>query len=123
MWESAPGEEYHAFTAERGGIWRNRGWPPQRLTGVGFTAQGFDVSLPYRWAITADHPLAGFIAAGIDTSGPLGSAAQSSGAQPDLRSTAPTNGWAPARRRPRRQGQRFFRCLPGCDRGLHDCRL
>jgi N,N-dimethylformamidase len=74
VWESAPGEEYHAFTAERGGIWRNRGWPPQRLTGVGFTAQGFDVSLPYRWAITPDHPLAGFIAAGIDTSGPLGTA-------------------------------------------------
>ena len=74
VWESAPGEEHHAFTAERGGIWRNRGWPPQRLTGVGFTAQGFDVSLPYRWAISADHPVAGFIAAGIDTTHPLGSA-------------------------------------------------
>jgi N,N-dimethylformamidase len=74
VWESAPGEEHHAFTAERGGIWRNRGWPPQRLTGVGFTAQGFDVSLPYRWAITADHPTGGFIAAGIDTTRPLGTA-------------------------------------------------
>ncbi|HXW81459.1 MAG TPA: N,N-dimethylformamidase beta subunit family domain-containing protein [Acidimicrobiales bacterium] len=74
VWESAPGEEHHAFTAERGGIWRNRGWPPQRLTGVGFTAQGFDVSLPYQWAISADHPTAGFVAAGIDTTRPLGTA-------------------------------------------------
>lgn len=72
VWESAAGEEHHAFTGERGGTWRNRGWPPQRLAGVGFTAQGFDVSLPYRWVITAEHPHAGFIAAGIDTSCPLG---------------------------------------------------
>jgi N,N-dimethylformamidase len=73
-WESAPGEEYHAFTGERGGLWRLRGWPPQRLTGVGMTAQGFDTSLPYKWSIGTDHPLAGFIAAGIDTSRPLGDA-------------------------------------------------
>jgi N,N-dimethylformamidase len=72
VWESAPGEEHHAFRDERGGAWRNRGWAPQRVAGVGFTAQGFDVSLPYRWAITAEHPEAGFIVAGIDTTGPLG---------------------------------------------------
>ncbi len=72
VWESAAGEEHHAFTGERGGTWRNRGWPPQRLVGVGFTAQGFDVSLPYQWAITAEHPGAGFIAAGIDTACALG---------------------------------------------------
>ena len=73
-WESAPGEEHHAFTGERGGLWRLRGWPPQRLAGVGMTAQGFDRSLPYRWSITADNDIAGFIAAGIDTSRPLGDA-------------------------------------------------
>ena len=73
-WGSAPGEEYHAFSGERGGLWRSRGWPPQRLVGVGMTAQGFDRSLPYRWSITADNPIAGFIAAGIDTSRPLGDA-------------------------------------------------
>jgi N,N-dimethylformamidase len=72
VWESAPGEEHHAFRGERGGTWRNRGWPPQRVAGVGFTAQGFDVSLPYRWAITAEHPQAGFIMAGIDATRPLG---------------------------------------------------
>ena len=38
------------------------------------TAQGFDRSLPYKWSIAADTPIAGFIAAGIDTSRPLGDA-------------------------------------------------
>lgn len=36
-----PGEGFHAFTGERGGIWRQRGRAPQRLVGVGFTAQGW----------------------------------------------------------------------------------
>jgi len=74
VWESSPGEEYHATTGERGGIWRNRGRAPQRLLGVGFTAQGFDQSLAYRWMIDVTHPVAGFLAAGIDTSQPLGTA-------------------------------------------------
>src|SRR5690606_32711922 len=39
-WESRPGEEDHASTGERGGLWRHRGRPPQLLVGVGFTAQG-----------------------------------------------------------------------------------
>ena len=34
-------------TGELGGLWRNAGRPPQRLFGVGFTAQGFDRSSPY----------------------------------------------------------------------------
>jgi N,N-dimethylformamidase len=72
VWQSAPGEEYHFMTGERGGVWRNRGWPPQRLTGVGFTAQGFDRALPYNWLIDETHPVAGFLARGIDTSAPLG---------------------------------------------------
>ena len=72
VWESPPGEEYHATTGERGGIWRNRGRAPQRLLGVGFTAQGFDRSLAYQWMIDADHPVAGFLAAGIDTGRPIG---------------------------------------------------
>ena len=29
VWESAPGEEHHAFRDERGGAWRNRGWAPR----------------------------------------------------------------------------------------------
>ena len=72
VWESPPGEEHHSTTGERGGIWRNRGRAPQRLLGVGFTAQGFDRSLAYQWMIDANHPVAGFLADGIDTDRPMG---------------------------------------------------
>ncbi len=41
-WQCRPGEQHHATSGERGGLWRLRGRPPQKLTGVGFTTQGFD---------------------------------------------------------------------------------
>jgi N,N-dimethylformamidase len=41
-WESLPGETHHQTTGEVGGSWRYRGRPPNRLVGVGFTAQGWD---------------------------------------------------------------------------------
>ena len=47
-WQAAPGEYYMATTGEKGGIWRNRGRSPQKLTGVGFTSEGMDESKPYR---------------------------------------------------------------------------
>jgi N,N-dimethylformamidase len=72
VWESPPGEEYHATTGERGGLWRNRGRAPQCLVGVGFTAQGFDHSLAYQWMVDANDPVAGFLAEGIDTGQPIG---------------------------------------------------
>jgi N,N-dimethylformamidase len=72
VWESAPGEWHQAMTAERGGLWRHRGRSPQSLTGVGFTAQGFDVSLPYRIVASPDDERAGFILDGIDPAAPLG---------------------------------------------------
>jgi N,N-dimethylformamidase len=72
VWESPPGECYHAMTGERGGLWRLRGRAPQALTGVGFTAQGFDVSLPYRVEAGAAGGRAGFILAGLDADAPLG---------------------------------------------------
>ena len=40
-WNSAPGECYHSTTGELGGLWRHRGKTPNRLTGIGFTAQGW----------------------------------------------------------------------------------
>jgi N,N-dimethylformamidase len=72
VWESAPGECYHAMTAERGGLWRYRGRPPQSLTGVGFTGQGFDKSLDYRIRCVPDDERAGFILNGVDPDLPLG---------------------------------------------------
>jgi N,N-dimethylformamidase len=38
-WTSEPGECYHASTGEPGGLWRYRGRAPNRLCGVGFSAQ------------------------------------------------------------------------------------
>ena len=74
VWESPPGEWHQAMTGEHGGLWRHRGRPPQALAGVGFTAQGFDRSLPYRVEAAAAAGRAGFILEGIDLAAPLGGA-------------------------------------------------
>lgn len=47
-WESAPGEVTLVSDHAPGGLWRHRGRPPQQLCGVGFAAQGWDRSSPYR---------------------------------------------------------------------------
>ena len=51
--------------ASSGGLWRFRGRPPQRLAGVGFTAQGFDASLPYRLTPAARDPRVASIFEGV----------------------------------------------------------
>jgi len=71
VWESPPGEWHQAMTGEHGGLWRHRGRPPQALAGVGFTAQGFDRSLPYQINAAMDER-ARFIIEGIDPGAPLG---------------------------------------------------
>ena len=38
---SEPGESFQQLTGELGGLWKDRGRPPQKLTGVGFIAQGW----------------------------------------------------------------------------------
>jgi N,N-dimethylformamidase len=72
VWESAPGEWHQAMTTERGGLWRHRGRSPQSLAGVGFTAQGFDASLPYRIVAGPGEERVSFILEGIDPGAPLG---------------------------------------------------
>lgn len=47
-WEAEPGEYYHSFNGEYGGLWRRLGRAPNKLLGVGFTGQGFDISSYYR---------------------------------------------------------------------------
>jgi N,N-dimethylformamidase len=64
-WEAAPGEYYHSTTGEPGGLWRFRGKAPQKLVGVGFTAQGFDRSAPYRRQPGSFDPRAAFIFEGV----------------------------------------------------------
>ena len=45
-WAAKPGEHYLQTTGEKSGLWRNRGRAPQKLTGVGFIAEGFETSAP-----------------------------------------------------------------------------
>jgi N,N-dimethylformamidase len=58
---------HHASTGELGGLWRFRGRPPQRAAGIGFTAQGFDESLPYRLDEGTRDPRAAWIFEGVDS--------------------------------------------------------
>ncbi|MGI9147044.1 MAG: N,N-dimethylformamidase beta subunit family domain-containing protein [Chloroflexota bacterium] len=64
-WESQPGEWYHSTTGELGGLWRLRGWSPQRLVGVGFAAQGWGGAAGYRRLPDSRDPRVAFIFEGI----------------------------------------------------------
>ena len=64
-WVAEPGEYYHSFTGEYGGLWRYLGRPPQALVGVGFAAAGFDVSSYYRRQPGSFDQRAGFIFEGV----------------------------------------------------------
>ncbi|MFZ5674948.1 MAG: N,N-dimethylformamidase beta subunit family domain-containing protein [Pseudomonadota bacterium] len=64
-WVAEPGEYYHSFTGEYGGLWRRMGRAPNVICGVGFIAQGFDISSYYRRAPDADNPRAAFIFEGV----------------------------------------------------------
>ncbi|WP_454643700.1 N,N-dimethylformamidase beta subunit family domain-containing protein [Bradyrhizobium liaoningense] len=65
-WAAKPGEHYLQTTGEKSGLWRNRGRAPQKLTGVGFIAEGFETSAPYRKMPDAWHRTVSWITAGID---------------------------------------------------------
>lgn len=48
-WASDPGEYHHMLDGgSHGGLWRRNDRPPQQLVGVGFTAQGSFVGMPYK---------------------------------------------------------------------------
>ena len=65
-WEADPGEYYHSFTGDYGGLWRHQGdTAPQRIAGVGFVAEGFDKSSYYRRMEGGFDPRARFIFEGI----------------------------------------------------------
>jgi N,N-dimethylformamidase len=65
-WRAAPGERHLSYTGEYGTLWRHRGRPPQRLCGVGWVAEGFDVSSYFRRRPDSYDPRAAWIFAGID---------------------------------------------------------
>jgi N,N-dimethylformamidase len=47
-WAAEPGEYYNQYDSQYGGLWRRNARPPQKLVGVGFTAQGNFVGSYYR---------------------------------------------------------------------------
>jgi len=65
-WAAEPGEYYHSFTGEYGGLWRRNGRPPNVVVGLGFSAQGFDVSSYYRRAPGGRDPRAAFVFDGVE---------------------------------------------------------
>lgn len=65
-WNSAPGEGHHSITGELGGLWRHRGKEPQKLVGVGFTAQGWGGASGYVRQQGSFDDRASFIFEGVD---------------------------------------------------------
>ena len=64
-WSAAPGETFQAFDGRQGGLWMRLGRSPQSVVGVGFSAQGFDVSGHFERLPDSTHADAAFIFEGI----------------------------------------------------------
>jgi N,N-dimethylformamidase len=65
-WAARPGEHYLSTTGQKSGLWKNLGRPPQKLVGVGFIAEGFETSRPYRRMPDSYHRTVSWIMEGID---------------------------------------------------------
>jgi N,N-dimethylformamidase len=66
-WAEEPGQFYHAFTGEYGGLWRRQDVEktPNTLLGVGFAAQGFFGGAPYRRTPASTDPRVAFLFEGV----------------------------------------------------------
>src|SRR6202012_2830135 len=51
---------------QRSGLWKNLGRPPQKIVGVGFIAEGFESSRPYRRMPDSYHRTTSWIMEGVD---------------------------------------------------------
>ena len=65
-WAAKPGEHYLQTTGEKSGLWRTRGRAPQKLTGVGFIAEGFETCAPFRRMPDSYHRTVSWITEGIE---------------------------------------------------------
>ena len=93
-WAAEVGEYYNAFDGEYGGLWRRNGRPPQKLAGVGFTAQGNFNGSYYRVLPEARDPRAAWMLDGIERRIDRRFRSCRATARPDSSSTAPTSGSA-----------------------------
>lgn len=71
-WQAEPGEGYLASTGERSGLWRSRGRPPQKIVGVGFTAEGMDRSTHFERMPDSFHRRVDWMFEGIAPDAPIG---------------------------------------------------
>jgi N,N-dimethylformamidase len=74
------GELFHSTTGELGGIWRVRGRAPQKLLGVGFSAQGGAPGSAYRREPDSFNSRAAFIFEGVGKDELIGNFGLSTGA-------------------------------------------
>ncbi len=65
-WRARSGELYHSTTGERGGLWRHRGRPPQKIWGTGYSTHALDVSVGYVQMPDAADPRLAWIMKGVE---------------------------------------------------------
>jgi N,N-dimethylformamidase len=71
-WESQPGEVYQTTCGEPGGLWRYRGRNPNRLTGIGFAAQGWGGAAGYTRRAESTDPRYSWVFDGISENEVIG---------------------------------------------------
>ena len=109
-WEEVPGEYHHQSDGLMGGMWRRLGRAPNKLVGVGYSAQGSeDVTQPYARTAEGNDPRVAFMFDGvtdtlIGTSGPTGAAAGYETDRADTALGTPPNALVVARSLPFTEG-------------------
>lgn len=65
-WDAPAGERGHVYSAEQGGIWKNRGLGPHGFVGIGFCAEGWSQGCGYRRRPESREGIGARLFAGID---------------------------------------------------------
>ncbi len=65
VWETMPGESYHAFGGGYGGLWRRIGRSGHKLVGINFSTQGRHLGFPYRFIDGIGDPRVAFMTEGM----------------------------------------------------------
>ncbi|MCW3475936.1 N,N-dimethylformamidase beta subunit family domain-containing protein [Limobrevibacterium gyesilva] len=66
VWETMPGESYHAFGGGYGGLWRRIGRSGHRLVGISFSTQGRHLGFPYMFVDGIRDPRVAFMTEGLE---------------------------------------------------------
>jgi len=66
VWETMPGESYHAFGGGYGGLWRRIGRSSHKLVGISFSVQGRHLGFPYRFIEGINDSRVAFMTTGLD---------------------------------------------------------